>query len=95
MGIVHEVSAAYSQWQNGIVERAIGVAWEGAEAMRKDAGAPARYWPLSLLAFAFTRNLLALGVAWCRHSLGPAIVSFTRLGLQVLCLRGQEVAAKI
>jgi hypothetical protein len=61
MGIVHEVSAAYSQWQNGIVERAIGVAWEGAEAMRKDAGAPARYWPFSLLAFAFTRNLLALG----------------------------------
>ena len=60
-GIRHEVSAPYSQWQNGIVERAIGLAWEGGEALRKQAGAPPRYWPFSLLAFAFTRNRLALG----------------------------------
>ena len=60
-GVRHEVSAAYSQWQNGIVERAIGLAWEGSEAMRKEAGAPKRYWPFSLLAFSFTRNRLAIG----------------------------------
>ena len=60
-GIRHEMSAKYSQWQNGKVERAIGVLWEGGEAMRKDAGAPAKYWPCSLLAFAFVRGLLALG----------------------------------
>ena len=60
-GIRHEFSAAYSQWQNGLCERAIQTVWQGAEAMRKDARAPGKWWPYSLLAFAYTRNLLALG----------------------------------
>ena len=60
-GITHEFSAVYSQWQNGLCERAIQTVWQGAEAMRKDARAPTEFWPFSLKAFAFTRNLLALG----------------------------------
>ena len=61
-GIRHEKSAPYSQWQNGIAERAIKTAWEGSEAMRKAAGAPGEYWPYSLLAFVHTRGRVALGV---------------------------------
>ena len=60
-GVSHEISAPYSQWQNGIAERAIGVAWEGGEAMRKEAGAPSCFWPFSLQAFFYTRNRLSLG----------------------------------
>lgn len=60
-GIHHELSAAYSQWQNGIVERGMRTVWEGAEAMRKDAGAPIELWPYALQAFVFTYNMLSLG----------------------------------
>ena len=59
-GIKHEFSAPYSAWQNGRVERAIRTLWEGSEAMRKAAGAPDRYWPLSLDAFVHVRNRMPL-----------------------------------
>ena len=61
-GIRHEKSAPYSQWQNGVAERAIKTAWEGSEAMRKAAGAPRRYWPYSLMAFVHVRGRIAMGV---------------------------------
>ena len=57
-GIFHEFSAPYCQWQNGRAERLIGVLWNGSEAARKAAGAPGRYWPLSLLNFVFVHNNL-------------------------------------
>ena len=57
-GIRHEFSAPYSQWQNGLAERLIGVCWNGSEATRKAAQAPPRYWPLSLLNFVWIRNQL-------------------------------------
>ena len=60
-GIHHESSAPYSQWQNGIVERMMQTLWEGSEAMRKHAAAPESFWPLTLLAFAYTRNRMAMG----------------------------------
>ena len=60
-GIAHEKSVAYEQWQNGIAERNIRTVWEGAEAMRKDAGAPDSFWPYSVLAFVHVSNRLALG----------------------------------
>ena len=60
-GIRHEVSAPYSQWQNGKAERAIKQCWEGSESMRKGASAPARFWPFSLTAFVHVRNMAALG----------------------------------
>ena len=34
-GIYHEFSAPYSQWQNGVAERLIGVCWAASEASRK------------------------------------------------------------
>jgi hypothetical protein len=57
-GIRHELSAPNSQWQNGLVERAMRTLWEGAEAMRKKAGAPAAYWPYALSNFLHVRNRL-------------------------------------
>ena len=60
-GIVHETSAPYSQWQDGIAERHIQEVWNGSEAMRLDAGAPPDLWPYSLQAFVHVRNRLALG----------------------------------
>ena len=60
LGITHELSAPYCQWQNGKVERAIQTLWQGSEAMRKDAGAPPSMWLWSLLAFAHTRSLLPM-----------------------------------
>ena len=62
-GIRHEVSAPYSQDQDGIVERLIETLWQGSEAMRKSAGAPAAYWPYSLRAFSFIKKRLALGAS--------------------------------
>jgi hypothetical protein len=58
VGIRHELSAHYCQWQDGKVERFIRTVWEGAEAMRKAAGAPDRYWPFSLSAFVHAQELL-------------------------------------
>ena len=60
-GAVHEVSAPYCQWQNGIAERFVRTVWSGAEAMRKHSGAPPRFWPYSVQAFAYTWSHLALG----------------------------------
>ncbi len=60
-GVVHELSAPYCQWQNGIAERFVRTVWSGAEAMRKHAGMPARYWPYSVQAFAYTFSRLAMG----------------------------------
>ena len=60
-GISHDKSVIYEQWQNGVVERAMRTVWEGSEAMRKDAGAPASFWPHSIQAFVHTFSLLALG----------------------------------
>ena len=61
LGVKHELSAAYSQWQNGVAERTIRTVWEGAEAIRKDAGWPLAMWPLSVRAFVHVFNRLALG----------------------------------
>jgi peptidyl-tRNA hydrolase len=58
VGVRQELSAPYEQWQNGMAERAIKTVWQGSEAMRKAASAPARYWPHSLLAFVHARNRL-------------------------------------
>lgn len=63
LGIVHEVSAPYAQWQDGIVERYIGTVWAGSEAMRKAAGAPQATWVYSLFAFIHTLNRVAKGEA--------------------------------
>ena len=60
-GISHERSAAYEQWQNGVVERSMRTVWEGSEAMRKDAGAPDCFWPHTVDAFVHVFNRLALG----------------------------------
>ena len=60
-GVTQELSAPYCQWQNGIAERCVRTVWNGAEAMRKHAGMPARYWPYSIQAFAYTRSRLAMG----------------------------------
>ena len=57
-GIGHELSAPYSQWQDGTSERYVRTVWEGSEAMRKAAGAPPRYWPFSLRAFAHAQSFL-------------------------------------
>ena len=57
-GIQHELSAPYCQWQDCKAERFIRTVWEGAEAMRKHAGAPARFWPYALRAFVHARSLL-------------------------------------
>jgi hypothetical protein len=57
-GIRHELSSVYCQWQDGKSERFIRIYWEGGEAMRKAAGAPARYWPFSLRAFNHVHDLM-------------------------------------
>ena len=59
-GVTAELSSPYCQWQNGKVERAIQTAFQGSEALRKDAHAPAVLWPFSLRAFIHTRNRVAL-----------------------------------
>ena len=61
LGVRHELSVAYSQWQNGVAERTIRTVWEGAEAIRKDAGWPLAMWPFSIRAFVHVFNRLALG----------------------------------
>ena len=60
-GIAREVSAPYTQHQDGIAERAIQTVWWGSEAMRKDAGAPPSLWERTLKAFVYVRNRMALG----------------------------------
>jgi transposase InsO family protein len=66
-GIARQVSAPYAQWQNGVVERAVQTVWQGAQAMRVAANAPASSWVFAVLAFVHTRNLLAMG----EHPLSP------------------------
>ena len=60
-GIIHEFSAPYCQWQNGVAERFVRTVWNGSEAMRKHAQMPARYWPYSVQAFTYTWSRLAMG----------------------------------
>jgi hypothetical protein len=60
-GVTHELSAPYCQWQNGIAERFVRTVWSGAEAMRKHAGMPARYWPFAIQAFTYTWSRMAMG----------------------------------
>ena len=55
--IIHERCAPYSQWQNGMAERAIQSILQGSEAMREAAGAPPSAWVYSVPAFVHTRNL--------------------------------------
>ena len=60
-GVRWELSAPYAQWQNGKAERAVQTLWQGAEAMRKAAGAPPHMWAYTVQAFAHTHNRLATG----------------------------------
>ena len=57
-GIWAEISAPYCQWQDGRSERHIRTAWEGSEAIRKQANLPDRFWPFTLQAFLTIRALL-------------------------------------
>ena len=60
-GINREISAPYSQHQDGIAERAIQTLWWGSEALRKAAGAPPSLWERTIQAFAHVKNRMALG----------------------------------
>lgn len=52
-GITQEVSSAYCQWQNGLLERAMQTLWDCSEAMRKAYRAPKFMWTWSLKAFVY------------------------------------------
>ena len=60
-GVRWELSSPYAQWQNGKAERAVQTLWQGAEAMRKAAGAPPYMWAYTVQAFAHVHNRLATG----------------------------------
>ena len=57
-GIARELSNAHTPHQNGFAERAIGILWEGCQALRIAAGLPVKYWPYALIAFTHIRNRL-------------------------------------
>ena len=60
-GVRHEVSTRYSPWQDGKAEACIKKVWQGSESLRREAKAPASFWPFSMKAFVYTVNRLALG----------------------------------
>ena len=62
-GIVHETSAPYHQYQNGLVERAMRTVWEGAEAIRDAAGLPARFWCYAVETVVYVHNHMPPGNA--------------------------------
>jgi hypothetical protein len=58
MGIKHDVGVPYDHSQLGKVERANRTLYEGSEAMRIFAGFPPSYWPYTVRAFCYLKNLV-------------------------------------
>lgn len=55
-GITHQVSAPYAQWQNGVVERAIGELSKKTRTMLIQSGAPPADWGFAMEWAAFLIN---------------------------------------
>ena len=56
LGITHEKSAPYSQFQNGVVERSMGTIDSGSRAMLQHANSPTYDWPYSVAHSVYLSN---------------------------------------
>ena len=56
--IKHELMVPYEHEQMGKVERANRTIWEGAEAIRYEAGFPPSFWPFAVSTFVAIRNMV-------------------------------------
>ena len=56
IGVHHNKSAPYSQFQNGVAERSIGVIDDSARSMMVNAGSPTYDWPFAVTHAVYLRN---------------------------------------